>query len=428
MRINPTSTLKGRVILPADKSISHRYAILAAMARGVSWINNFSSSQDCRSTLACLMQLGISLVQQGNDVRIESPGWQNLTEPTKPLDAGNSGTTIRLLSAVLAGRPMKTIIAGDESLNRRPMKRIMIPLERMGASIEAFEGQYPPLQISGNRLRAITYDLPVASAQVKSCVLLAGLTATGRTKVIEHQPTRDHTERALPAFGVPVKRQAGTVTISGPSTLQPAQVHVPADFSAAAYFILPALMLPGSRIFLPGVGLNPTRTALLSLLLDSGADIRHENITKFQNEPVADLTISYSPSVTASFPSEIPADLIPNLIDEIPVLAVFGTRLARGLTIRKAEELRKKESDRIANVVSNLASVGIRVEEWPDGFRILPGQTIRGGRIKTQGDHRIAMSFAVAGLLAEQPIEIDDPACAAVSFPNFFTKLESITG
>jgi 3-phosphoshikimate 1-carboxyvinyltransferase len=428
MRINPASTLKGRVILPADKSISHRYAILAAMAQGVSWVNNFSPSQDCQSTLSCLEQLGIRVERQGNDLRIESPGWQNLQPSPKPLDAGNSGTAIRLLSALLAARPMRTVIAGDESLNRRPMRRIITPLTQMGAKIEAGDGQYPPLHITGNRLKAITYDLPVASAQVKSCVLLAGVTATGRTTVIEHQPSRDHTERALPAFGVAVRRQAGNITVAGPAALKPAQVDVPADFSAAAYFILPALLLPGSKLVLPAVGLNPTRTALLSLLLDSGAKIKHENITKFQNEPVADLTVSYSPSVSTSFPGEIPADLIPNLIDEIPVLAVFGTRLKQGLAIRNAEELRKKESDRIATVVANLSSIGIKVEEWRDGFRIPPGQKIRGGRIKTHGDHRIAMSFAVAGLLAEQPIEIDDAACAAVSFPDFFTKLELVAG
>lgn len=426
IRVHSASKIEGVVALPADKSISHRYAIISAMACGVSWIYNYSASQDCRSTLSCLRELGVDIEQRGTDVRVSSGGWEALRQPVRPLDAENSGTTIRLASALLACRPMESTIAGDASLNRRPMGRIVTPLSRMGAVIEAEGGQFPPLRIKGTKLKPINYPLPVASAQVKSCILLAGLTAGGRTTVVEDQPTRDHTERALPVFGAKVQRQGGVISVSGPVRLESAQVHVPGDFSSAVYFILAALMLPGSVIELPAVGLNATRTALLGLLLDSGARIEHRNQTKYQNEPVGDLRVSYSPSIFSSFPPEIGADLIPNLIDEIPALAVFATRLANGLVIRDAAELRTKESDRIRAIVTNLRSIGVEVEEMEDGLRVHPGQTIKGGRVVTGGDHRIAMAFSLAGLLSEQPVEIDNPSCSAVSFPGYFKTLERV--
>ncbi|MFB3906098.1 MAG: 3-phosphoshikimate 1-carboxyvinyltransferase [Acidobacteriota bacterium] len=427
-RVYPASRLSGKVVVPADKSISHRYAILGSMAQGRTRISDFSPSHDCRSTLSCLQELGVRVRQDGTATIVESPGWEHLRQPAGRLDAGNSGTTIRLLSGLLAGRPFRSTIAGDASLNQRPMKRVMTPLRMMGASIEARDGEFPPLRISGTRLSSIRYALPVASAQVKSCVLLAGVTAEGTTTVVENQRTRDHTERALPVFSVSIARSGQEMSVTGPARLLPAEVQVPGDFSAAVYFILAALVVPGSQIEIPGVGLNPTRSALLKLLLESGADIRVVNRSERDNEPRGDLEVRYSPAVLDSFPEQLGGDLIPNIIDEIPVLAVFGVKLKKGLTVVGAEELRKKESDRIRSVVSNLRRIKIEVEELADGFRIPPGQKIRGGSITTFADHRIAMAFAVAGLLAEHPVDIDDPACAAISFPGFFSKLELIAG
>ncbi len=414
--------------MPADKSISHRYAIMGAMARGTTRIANFSPSHDCRSTLSCVQELGVRVQQDEATTIVESPGWEHLRQPVARLDAGNSGTTIRLLSGLLAGRPFRSTIAGDASLNQRPMKRVMTPLRMMGASIEARDGEFPPLKITGTRLSPIRYPLPVASAQVKSCVLLAGLTAEGTTTVVEAQATRDHTERALPVFGVSVEKSGQELSVIGPARIVPAEVQVPGDFSAAVYFILGALVIPGSLVEIPGVGLNPARSVLLELLLKSGADIRVLNRSERDNEPRADLEVRYSPGILDSFPEELSGELIPNLIDEIPALAVFGVKLKKGLTVRGAEELRKKESDRIHAVVSNLKRIKVDVEELTDGFKIPPGQKISGGSITTFADHRIAMAFAVAGLLAENPIEIDDAACAAISFPDFFSKLELIAG
>jgi 3-phosphoshikimate 1-carboxyvinyltransferase len=427
-RIHPASRLSGRVLVPADKSLSHRYAIIGAMAQGITRISNFSPSHDCRSSLSCLQALGVRIEQNQVTTVVESPGWANLRQPGGWLDAGNSGTTIRLLSGVLASRPFGTTIAGDESLNQRPMKRVMTPLRLMGASIEARDGEFPPLKITGTRLSPIRYPLPVASAQVKSCVLLAGLTADGITTVVENEATRDHTERALPVFGASVEKSGQDITVEGPARLLPADVSVPGDFSAAVYFILAALAIPGSVVEIPGVGLNPTRSALLQLLLENGADIRILNRSERDNEPRGDLEVRYSPDVLDSFPEELSGALIPNIIDEIPALAVFGVKLKKGLAVRGAEELRKKESDRIHSVVSNLLRIGVDVEELPDGFIIPPGQKISGGPITTFADHRIAMAFGIAGLLTEHGVEIDDDACAAISFPDFFSKLELIAG
>ncbi|RPJ56809.1 MAG: 3-phosphoshikimate 1-carboxyvinyltransferase [Acidobacteria bacterium] len=427
-RVYPASRLSGSVLVPADKSISHRYAIIGSMAQGTTRISNFSPSHDCRSTLTCVQELGVRVQHNEAATIVESPGWQDLRQPAGRLDAGNSGTTIRLLSGLLASRPFCTTIAGDASLNQRPMKRVMNPLRMMGASIEARDGEFPPLKITGTRLSSIRYPLPVASAQVKSCVLLAGLTAEGITTIVENQATRDHTERALPVFGVTVEKSGQDISVGGPARLLPADVQVPGDFSAAVYFILAALLIPGSMVQIPGVGLNPTRSALLKLLVESGGDIRVHNRSERDNEPRGDLEVHYSPDILDSFPDELSGALIPNIIDEIPALAVFGVKLKKGLTVRGAEELRKKESDRIHSVVSNLRRIKIDVEELTDGFRIPPGQRISGGPITTFADHRIAMAFGIAGLLAENPVEIDDAACAAISFPDFFSKLELIAG
>lgn len=427
MRIEPASRLQGTVQVPGDKSVSHRCAILGAMARGRTLVRNFSASADCTSTLDCVQELGVGIRRQGTAVEIQSPGWQELSPPRRPLDAGNSGTTIRLLAGLLAGREMTSLIAGDDSLNQRPMRRIVEPLAQMGARIIARDGEYPPLEIHGNRLQGIRYELPVASAQVKSCVLLAGLTAVGRTVVVEPVPTRDHTERALPQFGVAVERNRGEIAVEGPAALVPTEIDVPGDLSSAVFLLTAALLVPESTLLLPAVGVNPSRSAILGLLEQAGASIRRQRSRQFGGEPVCDLEIDSSSLPLARFPAEISGPVVANLIDEIPALAVLGTRLPRGITIRGASELRKKESDRIRSIVTNLAALGVAVEEFPDGLAVPYTPRVRGGRVRTWGDHRIAMAFAVLGLISEEGVELDDPACAAVSFPDFYDYLAKVT-
>jgi len=427
MQIEPAQRLEGAIEVPGDKSISHRYGILGAMATGHTSITGFSTSKDCWATLACVERLGCSVQKAGDDVEIESDGWRAIESPEQSLDAGNSGTTIRLLSALLSSASIKTTIAGDESLNRRPMARIVEPLTRMGARIVARDGKFPPLAIDGTRLAPICYELPVASAQVKSCVLLAGLTASGKTTVIEKTQSRDHTERVLPVFGVRFEKVGSELSVWGPSEPRGTQVQVPGDISSAIYFIVAALLIPGSQLRINNLGVNPTRSGLLTLLRNSGARISLENQREVSSEPWADVTVRYDASFLENFPERIEGSWIPNLIDEIPILAVLGTRLKNGLQIGDAAELRHKESDRIQSIVQNLSALGIEIEEYPDGFAIPPGQQLRGGTVRTFGDHRIAMSFAIAGLISQDGIEIDEPACADISFPGFFDLLNLVS-
>lgn len=427
-RIDPVGRLIGGVTVPGDKSISHRYAILGAMAEGETTVVNFSSSADCHSTLRCLAGLGIGLEGEGSRVRITSPGWRNLQPPASTLDAGNSGTTLRLLSGVLAGRPFVSRITGDDSLVRRPMRRIIEPLSLMGARIEARQGEFPPLEIYGTHLKGVEYKLPVASAQVKSCILLAGLEATGETTVVESIPSRDHTERALPLFGVPVFRDDTGISVKGPCDLTPVTVSVPGDISSAMFWVVAALLLPGSRVRCQAVGVNPTRAALLELLEESGALIHREAPRQVGTEPVCDLVVEGDEAFVDGFPGEIGGGWIPKLIDEIPVLAVLGSRLPHGLYVRDAAELRKKESDRIHAVVENLRAVGVPADELEDGFRIHYVPEVGGGLVRTFGDHRIAMAFSVLGLISREGVELDDPDCVAVSYPEFFENLQALSG
>ncbi len=430
IRIEPVRTLRGEVQIPGDKSISHRYAMLGAMARGVTRITNFSASRDCQATLNCVGALGVEVKQSETTVEISSAGWDNFVQPDRVLDAENSGTTIRLLSSLLACQEFTSSIQGDTSLNRRPMGRIINPLSLMGAEIEAREGQYPPLTIHGARLQGIRYPLPVASAQVKSCVLLAGLTAREQTTVVELTPSRDHTERALPFFGARLERRhiedGCEISVSGEADLRATSMDIPGDFSSAVYFILGAVLAPGSEVLLRNVGVNPTRTGFLTLLEESGAQIARSNCREANGEPVCDLRIGSTDSVWERFPSEIRGSWIPNLIDEIPALAVLAVRLKQGLVVRDAQELRKKESDRIQAVVSNLQQLGVEAEELPDGFVVPPNQCVRGGKVETLGDHRIAMAFALAALIADAPVELDQPECVDVSFPGFFDQFRSL--
>ena len=426
-RVDPVQApLGGELQVPGDKSISHRYALLGGMAGGTTRIRNFASSEDCQATLSCIEALGVRVVRSASRVEITSPGWRRFSPPDRVLDVQNSGTTIRLLSALLAAGRFSSRVQGDSSLNQRPMKRIMEPLSRMGARIDARDGGFPPLRIQGGRLTGIRYRLPIASAQVKSCVLLAGLMAVGETEVEETGPSRDHTERALPFFGAPLLQDGAFLRVRGEARLHGVDFRIPGDFSSALFFLVASLLVPGSRIALRGVGVNPTRAGFLSLLEKAGILVERSNSTESNGEPVCDLRIHADPQVRNQFPAEISGDWVARLVDEIPALAILGTSLERGFQVRDAQELRHKESDRIRSVVVNLRRLGVDVDEFPDGFVIPPGSRIRGGQVRTFGDHRIAMAFALAGLVAENPVELDDPECVAVSYPDFFRHLEEV--
>ncbi len=422
-RITPASRLAGTLRLPGDKSISHRYAMLAALAGGTSRIHNYSSGADCASTLGCLRALGIGIERDGATVTVNGRGLDGLSEPAGTLDAGNSGSTIRMLSGILAAQPFGSRITGDESLSRRPMERIMRPLREMGGSIDAREGRYPPLAIHPARLRSIDYTLPVASAQVKTCVLLAGLFTGGTTTVHEPARTRDHTEVALREFGADVAIKGRSVSIQGRPRLLPRELAVPGDLSSAAFFLVAALLVPGSELVIEDVGLNPTRSALLDFLIGMGAEIRVTGLGLSGGEPAGAIEIRYS-RVRGGV---IEKDLTPALIDEIPVLAVLGAASRDGVLIRDASELRVKETDRIETVAENLRRMGVQVEVLPDGMRVPGSQHFRAAELDSFGDHRIAMAFAVAALAADGESVIHGAEAAAVSFPEFFTLLRDLS-
>ena len=421
-RISPPRRIAGSVTLPGDKSISHRYALLGALAEGATSISNFATGADCHSSLGAVRALGIGVEEDGTSVTIHGKGLEGLAEPASSIDAGNSGSTIRMLSGILAGQAFPSCIHGDESLSRRPMERIMRPLTGMGASITAREGRFPPLEIRGGNLRPIDYILPVASAQVKSCVLLAGLYADGTTSVREPMPTRDHTEIALREFGADLTVHQGRISVSGRPRLVARELAVPSDLSSAAFFLVAASLVPGSELVIHGVGLNPTRSRLLDFLAGMGADIRVLEIHQAGGELVGDLAVR-SRLVRGGI---IEKELTAALIDEIPVLAVLGAVSEEGLTVRDAAELRVKETDRIATVAENFKRMGIRVELAPDGM-VIPGrQKFRASTLDSFGDHRIAMAFSVAALLAEGESEIEGAEAASVSFPEFFSTLRAI--
>ena len=441
MRIRPARRLRGRVRVPGDKSVSHRAAMLAALARGRTTITNFSSSVDCSSTLDCLRRLGVFVERDGATVRVEGAGTdgggQGFRQPSSELDCGNSGTTMRLLAGVLAAQPFASTLTGDESLSRRPMRRVMEPLELMGARLSASDG-HAPLRVEGRRpLRAIRYEMPVASAQVKSCVLLAGLGAEGRTEVVEPgTQTRDHTERMLRWFGVEVETEAlsddaGRVSISveGGARLEARDLTVPGDISSAAFPAAAAALLEGSELELEGVGLNPTRAGILDALRGLGVALSVEDERETSNEPTGLIRVRGEGGLGPAAPGAnvIRGSTVAQLIDELPVLAVVGTAVEGGLEIRDARELRVKESDRIATTVANLRAMGARVEEFEDGLRVEGPARLRGARLQAYGDHRIAMAFAVAALAAEGETEIEGAEeCVGVSFPEFFPLLESL--
>ena len=423
-RIPPAKRLTGSISLPGDKSISHRYAMISAIAEGSSRIRNYSTGGDCHSTLGAIRALGIAVDEQDTEVVIHGRGLDGLRAPQSELDAGNSGSTIRMLSGILAAQPFTSRITGDESLSRRPMQRIMQPLRQMGATISAREDRFPPLEIQGAALHPIDYSLPIASAQVKTCVLFAGLFADGETTVREPMRSRDHTEIALREFGADIASEKQKITVRGRPRLTGRELVVPSDLSSAAFFIVAALIVPGSSLTIRRVGLNPTRSALLDFLVGMGARIRILEITSTNGELIGDIAVESS----ALRGGTIEKDLTAALIDEIPVLAVLGAVTENGLTVRDASELRVKETDRIATVAENLRRMGVEAKAQPDGM-IIPGkQSFRAAALDSFGDHRIAMAFSVAALRADGECRIDGAEAASVSFPEFFRILRQIAG
>jgi 3-phosphoshikimate 1-carboxyvinyltransferase len=419
--IRPARGLSGSVRLPGDKSISHRYAMLAGLAEGTTRLENFSTGADCASTLGCLKSLGVQWERNGGSVVIRGRG-SRLQAPGAALDCGNSGSTIRMLSGILAGQEFTSELVGDESLSRRPMARIIKPLEMMGARIEARDGGRPPLRLTGGRLKAIDYKLPMASAQVKTSLLFAGLYAEGTTCVEEPIQTRDHGELALQAFGARLDRRMREVSIGGGQPLRAIEATVPGDISSAAFFLCAAGLFPDSQLTIPGLLLNPTRARLLDFLIGLGLRITMANLDEQHGELVGTLQVQGGRLKGARIGGGDTAALI----DEIPVLAAIAPYTSDGIEVRDARELRVKESDRIASVARNLRSMGAEVEELEDGFRIPGGQKLRGAKLESFGDHRIAMAFAVAGLRAEGETEIKGAEAAVISFPEFFTRLESV--
>jgi len=420
--VRPARNILGSLRVPGDKSISHRYAMLAALANGRSRFENFAPGADCASTLGCVQALGCTVERDAQGpVTIDGLGAQ-LRAPSGPLDCGNSGSTMRMLAGIVAGQLFTSEMIGDESLSRRPMKRIIEPLARMGAEIHSANGDCAPLRIKGTKLHGIGYQVPVASAQVKTSLLFAGLLAEGQTKVDEPARTRDHSELALRAFGANVDRSRNTVTIQGGQILHPLEACIPGDISSAAFFLCSAVIFPESNLVIDGVLLNPTRSALLDVLTAMGSRISMVRVEEQHGELVG--TVTLVPGVGR--PVTIAGAQTALLIDELPVLGAIAPFTAGGLEVRDAGELRVKESDRLSAVTQNLRAMGARVEQTADGWRIPGVQRLHGAEIESFGDHRIAMAFAIAALRADGETNIQDSGCVAISYPNFFEDLEQV--
>lgn len=429
MKIVSARSVRGKIQIPGDKSISHRAGLLAAMCEGTTRIENFATAADCHTTLSCLESLGVTIRVEDSAVIIDGIGKTGFRAPAGSLDCGNSGTTMRQLAGVLAGQHFDSVLIGDASLSKRPMMRIIEPLAAMGANIVSDDGHAPIHVNGGNRLNGIEHEMKIASAQIKSCILLAGLLANGRTTVIEHIPTRDHTERMLRWFGIDVAVKDDVdrkvISIEGDQMLTSRDLNIPGDISSGAYFMIAAACLPESSIEIENVGLNSTRSAIIDVLRRFGASITITNERVVCNEPVGDLKIAGQFESTKGPRNVLDGKIIANIIDEIPILAVFGTQINGGLEIRDAEELRVKESDRITATVENLRKMGAQVTEFADGFKVEKSD-LKGARISSFGDHRIAMAFAVAGLFAAGKTEIAGATCADISFPGFFEILRSV--
>ena len=426
--VSPINRIRGELRMPGDKSISHRAAMLSAVAGGESILNNFSSARDCVATLECLQSLGVRVVRDGSSVAIEGAGPSGLQQATHSLDAQNSGTTMRLLAGILAGQPLATTITGDDSLRSRPMLRVAEPLRLMGAKVEVETDGCAPLRIDGRRpLQPIRYQLPIASAQIKSAVLLAGLAADGVTTVAEPAQTRDHTERMLPQFGVRLTQNGKALSIQGGLPLHSCNLFIPGDISSAAFFVAAAVVLPQSDLLIRDVGLNPTRTAFLSTLRAMGAGISVAQERLEGGEPVGTLHIRGT-ALNKSPTVEVSGAIVSNLIDELPLLAFIAASMGYEMKLSDAKELRVKESDRIAATVENLSRMGARIEERVDGWQLYRGSKLHGAHFSSFGDHRIAMACAVAALVATGTSEIEGArGSVAVSLPEFWTLLQSVS-
>ena len=423
--VRPARNLRGSVSLPGDKSISHRYAMLASIADGPSRLENYSTGADCASTLRCLRSLGVKWERKDgteNVIELQGSGL-SLTAPTRPLDCGNSGSTIRMLSGIVAGQNFVGEMAGDDSLSRRPMERVITPLTAMGAEISSHNGR-PPLRIRGGSLKAISYKMPVASAQVKTCLLFAGLLAKGETSIQEPFRTRDHGEVALRAFGALLERKGNDVSIRGGQRLRGIQVRVPGDLSSAAFFLCAAALFPGSQLTVAHLLMNPTRARLLDVLMQIGLRISVTQLEEIHGELVGTLQVEGGRLKGANIAGADAAALI----DEIPVLAAIAPFTEDGIEVRDAKELRVKESDRIASIATNLRVMGAAVEEREDGLKIPGRQMLHGAALESFGDHRIAMAFSVAALIADGECVIEDSGAASVSFPEFFDTLHRAAG
>ncbi|HHY46146.1 MAG TPA: 3-phosphoshikimate 1-carboxyvinyltransferase [Firmicutes bacterium] len=420
--------LKGQADVPGDKSISHRALILGALAHGITRIKGLATGQDCGSTIRCLRALGVAIEAAGDECLVSGRGPEGLSEPADVLDAGNSGTTMRLLSGILAGRSFFSVVTGDDSLRRRPMDRIIEPLREMGAAIYGRSlSKFPPLAILGTSLRPVYWETRMASAQVKSCILLAGLLAPGLTSVVEPATSRDHTERMLRFFGARVDEsndsKGHTVSIQGEARLEGRDLSIPGDLSSAAYLIAAAAITPGSEVVIRNVGINPTRTGFLECLTRMGCDLATFNEREYAGEPVADIAVRFSQ--LKGIPVE--ASMVPRLIDEIPVLAAVATQADGMTTISGAKELRVKESDRITAMATELARIGAKVEELPDGLVISGKTPITGGvTCKSYGDHRVAMALAIMGFVSRDPIRIEGAECVDISFPGFWNTIAGL--
>jgi 3-phosphoshikimate 1-carboxyvinyltransferase len=425
IEIGKAKRFKGEFSPPPDKSISHRAVIFSSLSKGESVIRNLLKAEDPVSTINAFRALGVEIDDRGEEVIVHGSGIYGLTEPINVIDCGNSGTTIRMLSGVLSGNPFFSVLTGDESLRKRPMARVINPLREMGARIMArAEDRYPPVSIRGGKLQPVKYSMPVASAQVKSAILLAGLYAEGETEITEPVKSRDHSERMLPAFGAKVTAEGLRVRIKGGTELTGTDIHVPGDFSSAAFFIVGALLIRNSDITIRNAGINPTRTGLLGALEKMGAEIELSNIRDLSGEPVADIRCRGEVGLRAI---EVTSEEVPALIDEFPVLCVAATQAEGITTIRDAGELRVKESDRIKSMATELRKMGADVEEFEDGLSIKGRSTLRGAEVQSYGDHRIAMAMTIAGLIAEGTTGIHGISAVNISFPGFFEIIRKMT-
>ena len=413
--------INGELVIPADKSISHRSIMFGAISKGTTIVNNFLKAEDCLSTIAVFKQLGVRITEKNEQIMIEGKGFEGLTAPSSRLDAGNSGTTMRLVLGILAGCPFTSEIAGDASLNRRPMERVMKPLREMGADLQGTaEAEFPPLKVTGNTLHGIEYHMPIASAQVKSAILFAALQAEGTTKIIEKEQSRNHTEEMIKQFGGKIQVEGKEIIVTGPQQLIGQEVTVPGDISSAAFYLVAASILANSEVLLKQIGINPTRTGILDVLMQMGANIEERQLDE-QNQ-AADLIVR-SAQLHAC---EIQGEIIPRLIDELPIIALAATQATGTTIIRDAQELKVKETNRIDATAEELTKMGANIEPTEDGLIIHGPTSLHGATVDSHGDHRIGMMLQIAALLTAEPVELLNPEAVNISYPEFFTDLAKL--